>query len=188
MTCPAIRVPRACGLPNDSAYNREPTQMGWYAMAAQRVANLSVLDVGCGTGAGLSVLRAGGAKLVEGQDVDPALEGEGIIISTIDALPAGYADVVTCIDVIEHVLDDLAFFNNLRRIARRELIVSTPNHAVSHAFNSCHAREYRIADFSRFFKPDVHLVGSADGRCYHAVRNDGSDDTEPHQCGIWRIR
>jgi methyltransferase family protein len=67
------------------AKGREPLQMGWYEYAASLVTGKSVLDVGWGS----------------------------VEIHDIAAVPDRAFDVVVCIDVIEHVQDDVSFVQHL---------------------------------------------------------------------------
>ena len=87
---------------------------------------LSILDVGCGTGANLEMLSQFGAA--EGVDVS----GEALSFcqqrgltnvkqGAAEALPyaADSFDLVTGLDVVEHLDDDLAGLKEMRRVLRR---------------------------------------------------------------------
>jgi len=76
-------------------------------------------------------------------------------------------DVVTCFDVIEHVIEDNHFVKHLRRIAREKIIITTPNFTRSQARNHFHCREYTIPQFANWFKPDDLWSASPDGRVHH---------------------
>jgi len=89
--------------------------------------SLNILDVGCGTGANLEMLAQFG--VAEGVDVSAeALDfcrARGLIdvkLGAAEALP--YADssfdLVTGLDVVEHLDDDLAGLKEMRRVLRRE--------------------------------------------------------------------
>lgn len=98
-----------------------------------------LLDVGCGNGAYLALLRSYGWD-VTGQDIDPAAAAAatsayGIPVTTaplatLAATEPGF-DVVTASHVIEHVPDPAAFLRDACRCLRPggELIVVTPNAA-----------------------------------------------------------
>jgi SAM-dependent methyltransferase len=109
----------------------------------------SVVDVGCGTGALLRRIRAArpGLARMTGVDfvIDPDLADDGIdyVAEKIEALPfADKAfDTVICTHVIEHVVDYRAAIAELRRIARRRLIIVVPRE-----------REYRYT-----FNPHVNF-------------------------------
>jgi SAM-dependent methyltransferase len=84
-----------------------------------------ILDVGCGTGTMLTYLaRFGNA---EGVDIDAeAIEYcharglKKVIQSTADTLPFadGSFDLVTALDVIEHIDDDLGVLREIKRVLR----------------------------------------------------------------------
>lgn len=100
-----------------------------------------VLDVGFGTGYGLDILN-GRAASTSGIDVDPAAvenarkgvlakspKVESIDLYEGDRLPyeSESFDVVTSVDVAEHVPDYLSFLVELLRVSRRAVFISTPN-------------------------------------------------------------
>ncbi|MGE0420512.1 MAG: class I SAM-dependent methyltransferase, partial [Acetobacteraceae bacterium] len=121
---------------------RGPGQMGWYQFAADHlVAGKSVLDVGCGLGAGLALL-AKPARSVKGQDLDPRLARPEVMIGPIEEIQDKSYDVLTCIDVIEHIEQDEAFVQQMGRVARETVFVSTPNWTASRCQWPYHVREY----------------------------------------------
>jgi len=115
-------------------------QIPWYKLAGKYVKGKTVVDVGAGTGYGVCLLREAGADFVIGIDPNPfppyVLKGEG------EDLPEDLCDWVICIDVIEHVQDDVKFFQHLLKVARIGLFLTTPNYNVYHADNESHIREY----------------------------------------------
>ncbi len=115
-------------------------QESWYLLAACWCSGRSVLDVGAGTGYGLEILQRAGAGPVCG--IDPLPLRPHILPLPIGMAQSASYDVVVAMDVIEHVEDDVAFLENMLRVARREVFFSTPNWLVSHAGNAYHAREY----------------------------------------------
>jgi SAM-dependent methyltransferase len=86
-----------------------------------------ILDVGCGTGANLEMLSEFGAA--EGVDVSPEAllfcqeRGlENVKLGAAEALPYddNSFDLVTGLDVVEHLDDDLAGLKEMRRVLRRD--------------------------------------------------------------------
>lgn len=121
---------------------RGPGQLGWYEYAARNLCQgKSVLDAGCGLGLGLDIL-ARSATSASGQDLDPRLERPGVMIGSIESIPDKSVDVITCVDVIEHVEEDAAFVRQLARIARETIFVTTPNWTLSRCQWPYHIREY----------------------------------------------
>lgn len=94
----------------------------------------SVCDVGCGTGVVLGEIRKrrGAKGRYVGVDfvVDDAADMDGIeyVAARIEDLPFadGEFDTVICTHVIEHVLEYRKAIAELRRIARRRLIIVVP--------------------------------------------------------------
>jgi len=113
------------------------------------IAGTGVIDVGCGTGALLRQVREARTDLgaLVGVDfvIDPALKDEGIqyFAAKVEALPFPDQafDTVICTHVIEHIVDYRAAIAELRRVARRRLILVVPRE-----------REYRYT-----FNPHVNF-------------------------------
>jgi SAM-dependent methyltransferase len=89
--------------------------------------NPKILDVGCGTGANLKMLAECGR--VEGVDISPqAVEFcrerglNGVKLGAIEELPyqSESFDIVTALDVVEHLDDDVAGLREMRRVLRRD--------------------------------------------------------------------
>jgi 2-polyprenyl-6-hydroxyphenyl methylase/3-demethylubiquinone-9 3-methyltransferase len=116
------------------------THFGGDAKARYPLADKTVLDVGCGAGLLCEPLARLGGN-VTGVDAAPeniaaakahvALSGLAIhyCAGEIAAQGLGQFDVVTCMEVIEHVMDPAAFINELVRHLRPDglLLLSTPN-------------------------------------------------------------
>jgi SAM-dependent methyltransferase len=107
------------------------------------VAGDSVADVGCGTGALLSRIKAA-RKLdrMTGVDfvIDDASRLDGIeyVAAKVEELPFadGEFDSVICTHVIEHVLEYHKAIAELRRVAKKKLIIVVPRERESrYAFN-----------------------------------------------------
>lgn len=94
----------------------------------------SVCDVGCGTGALLRRIRDArpDVQRLAGVDfvIDPETRDKGIeyLAEKVEALPFpdGAFDTVICTHVIEHIVDYRAAIAELRRVARRRLIIVVP--------------------------------------------------------------
>jgi ubiquinone/menaquinone biosynthesis C-methylase UbiE len=101
----------------------------------------TALDVGFGLGYGLNILAIK-ASSVSGVDVDPKvleycrhtvighnprLAHLGIYNGYSLSFPDNHFDLVTCVDVLEHVEDYHRFLKELMRVARKGVFISTPN-------------------------------------------------------------
>lgn len=118
------------------------------------VIGTSVCDVGCGTGALLTHIRSATPSLQRLTGVDfvvddaAALDGIDYVAAKIESLPFadGEFDTVICTHVIEHLLEYRQAIAELRRIARRRLIIVVPRE-----------REYRYTFNPHFnFFPYTH--------------------------------
>mgnify|MGYP003583359428 CR=1 FL=1 len=129
------------------AENCEPTfaqkmyqeHIARYAFAAQFAQDAEVLDVGCGVGYGSHCLAHRGAKSVAAMDLSseaidfaeknyfhPAVTyrvGDATKITRV-----ADADLVTCFELIEHVRDQVAVLDGIKRALRPDgiLVISTP--------------------------------------------------------------
>lgn len=89
--------------------------------------NPRILDVGCGTGANLKMLAAHGRAEgvdISSQAVDFCRERglDSVRLGAAEQLPYenGSFDLVTALDVIEHLDDDVAGLREMRRVLRRD--------------------------------------------------------------------
>lgn len=120
-----------------------PCQIEAYFLALNQYVDegATVLDVGFGLGYGLNILSIK-AKQVRGVEVDPKVlqycndtvlgrNPRLVSLSLYDGyhinFPDSYFDVVSCVDVLEHVEDYHLFLNELLRISRKGVFISTPN-------------------------------------------------------------
>lgn len=152
---------------------RGPGQLAWYRFAAQFARGKTVLDAGCGLGLGLNILR-GAAVSATGQDLDSRLEREDIHIGGLETVPSKSVDLVVSIDVVEHVEDDAAFVQQLGRIARQAVFVTTPNWTITRCTWPYHLREYTPQEFEALFSSigAVQLFkGNGAGTTVYPVRN-----------------
>ncbi len=148
----------------------------------------TVLDVGFGLGYGLNILAIK-AKEVYGVDVDQkvynfcnnTVVGRNprlINISIYDGYNLSYADnhfdIITCVDVLEHVEDYHRFLNELMRVSKAGVFISTPNrrpeftNSDGSPKNFWHLREWNFEELDEILK--VHgkvewnfLNGNFDG-------------------------
>lgn len=164
-TFPPYQAPIPCGglAGIEAGRGRPSPQLGWYDFVADvgLLKNMWVLDVGAAFGCGAERMEREGAKvtrLENGYDIPNT-----VVCQDLAQLPDNAWDIVTCIDVLEHVVDDWTFFQHLKRLARRGLYISTPNFTRSRCVNGHHAREYTIAQFVNYFKPDMLWAASPDG-------------------------
>lgn len=118
------------------------------------IAGESVCDIGCGTGALLRSIQATHPGLNRLTGVDFVIEdasrlpGIEYVAAKVENLPFADADfdTVICTHVIEHILDYRQAIAELRRIAKRRLIIVVPRE-----------REYRYTFNPHFnFFPYTH--------------------------------
>jgi 2-polyprenyl-3-methyl-5-hydroxy-6-metoxy-1,4-benzoquinol methylase len=97
-------------------------------------AGRSVLDLGCGLGGYSRVLAEGGLE-VQALDVVPEYveraRSIGVDARAYDGdrvpLPDGSVDTVILLEVVEHLDDPRRLLREARRVARRNVLVTTPN-------------------------------------------------------------
>lgn len=165
------------------AYIRERIDAHWHgdARILRPLAGKTALDVGCGAGLLAEPLARMGAD-VTGVDAAPEniaaardhAAGQGLAIryhaGELAALPAATFDLVTSMEVVEHVADPAAFIGELAaRLAPGGLmILSTPNRTALSKLLLVEAAE-RIGavprgthDWDQFLKPD-ELTALLDG-------------------------
>jgi len=162
---PIFRWNTDCGTDTNIRFAREPAHKGWYEWFATMCAGKTVLDAGAGTCESMKYLEAT-AKEVHGFDIDERLSGlhpNLTIGSDLSCYGDKSFDVVVAVDVIEHIIQDLVFFNHLKRIAREKVLITTPNFTRSKCGNGCHCREFSIAQFQNVFQPSEIWSASPDG-------------------------
>ena len=120
----------------------------------------SVLDVGCGPGLFLEEVRSrySSARLA-GVDISATAirqarkrlpDAELCAMDIVSEVPDGCYDLITMIDVAEHIDDDLTALRNLERVCRRYLVICTLEGRMR-AFESeiGHVRNYRSGELER---------------------------------------
>jgi 2-polyprenyl-3-methyl-5-hydroxy-6-metoxy-1,4-benzoquinol methylase len=166
---PIVRWPTPCGKDDDVTWYREPAHDAWYKWFGEMAKGKSVLDVGCGVGKGMTTLKEQGATKVRGQDVDTRLLKENVYIGEVQEFDTNAFDVVTCVDVLEHVVKDSHLMDTLKRIAREAIYVTTPCYARSLCGNIAHCREYTIPQFTNLFEPTEVWSASPDGTVHRTL-------------------
>ncbi len=157
-----------------------PVQREAYFLALNKYLDVgdTVLDAGFGLGYGLTILSIK-ASLITGIDVDMkcvnyckgALLGRNpklysLILYDGKKIPFenDQFDIVTCIDVIEHVEDYEKFLFELMRVSKKGVFISTPNRRPEYTNkdgspkNYWHLREWNYNELSAI----VEKYGNAD--------------------------
>ncbi len=118
---------------------REDFQGGWQRTLATKLTRGDWLDIGAGLGHSRSRIAAAGHRVTL-HDVAPGLPVD--LTCPLAAITDHSAGIVSAFDVLEHVAEDVEFLAHLVRIARRAVVITTPNIWVSHCANPHHVREY----------------------------------------------
>lgn len=177
-------------LGNDPRHELWGEHRSRYRLACETgVRGLRVLDMACGAGFGLQMLRQAGARVV-GLDLDAAALAEargvagGAPVARADAarlpLPDACLDAVVSFETIEHVPDAAAVVAELRRVLRPGgwLLLSTPNrlfgpperHTPDH--NPYHVREFSAPELADLLRPrfaQVRIMGQRPHPSYRYV-------------------
>lgn len=118
---------------------REDFQAGWQQFFGRRFQGQAILDVGAGLAHSRARLQAGGNRVTT-QDLASGLPVD--LCCPISEIPDQAYDIVTAFNVLEHVDDADAFLQELQRIARTAVVITTPNVWASQRVNRFHIREY----------------------------------------------
>ena len=130
-------------------------------------AGARVLDAGCGSGRTLQELanygQVSGIEL--NADAAELARGRGlgeVVIGRLEELPwdAGTFDLITCLDVIEHVPDDVTALEELRRVCRPggRLLVTVPAYQALWSRHDEANHHYR-----RYSRPRLRAAAAAAG-------------------------
>lgn len=148
-----------------------PVQIEAYFLALNKYIdeNAKILDVGFGLGYGLNILSIKSSE-VNGVDVDVkvlnyctnTLVGKNPrlkILKIFDGYNLPFSDdtfdVVTCVDVIEHVEDYNRLIKEMLRVSRKGVFLSTPNRRPEYTNNDggpknyWHLREWSFEEFDQ---------------------------------------
>jgi ubiquinone/menaquinone biosynthesis C-methylase UbiE len=156
-----------------------PVQIEAYFLALNNYVdeNAKILDVGFGLGYGLNILAIK-SREVNGVDVDikvfdyctntivgknPRLKILKVYDGNDLPFPNETFDVVTCVDVIEHVDDYNHLINEMLRISRKGVFLSTPNRRPENTNkdgspkNYWHLREWSFEEFDQIVRKFGHI-------------------------------
>jgi 2-polyprenyl-3-methyl-5-hydroxy-6-metoxy-1,4-benzoquinol methylase len=145
-----------------------PAQEAAYQLAVQRYIRKGdrVLDVGFGLAYGLEIMAAAGGKL-SGIDIDykvvkyaqrlvkefPGIEEIRVYDGKTIPYPDRSFDIITCVDVIEHVPNYLGLIEEMVRVSKNTVLISTPNRRPEYTKrsgrprNPWHLREWTFDEF-----------------------------------------
>jgi SAM-dependent methyltransferase len=144
-----------------------------YIAAAERVKG-NLLEVGCGVGRGIDVLRQAtnqytaidknSALIDQLQNQYPTAQFLCQNIPPIQALKTNEYDWIVSFQVIEHIDNDELFVAELYRLLRKggKVIITTPNRKLSLTRNPWHVREYTAMELETLLKkyfPAVQMLG-----------------------------
>ena len=130
-----------------------------YVFALPFVENKRVLDIACGTGYGIGLLRSK-AKFVAGVDIDPIAAKEAkdecgdngaVLLGNGLGLPFADAtfNVITSFETLEHLVERSDFLAELERVLTPDgtLILSTPNANYSQPVNGVPANPFHVHEY-----------------------------------------
>lgn len=131
-----------------------------YVYALPFVAGKSVLDIACGTGFGVGLMKATAAS-VTGVDVDLSAARDAIVecgdnafVVLGDGLSLPFSDktfdVVTSFETLEHLHERAGFLSELRRVLKPAgmMLLSTPNANYSQPVNGKPSNPFHIYEYT----------------------------------------
>ncbi len=173
--------------PSSELWGEHRSRYRFAVMGGSGVDGQSVLDVACGAGFGLEMLREARAKAI-GVDYDAAALHEVRRLQPTSRLVRGDAaclpltdasiDLAVSFETLEHVPDAQALVREIRRVLKPggRLVLSTPNRAFGpperHTGNPFHVREFtadELRDMLRESFDEVQLFGQRPSEAYRYV-------------------
>lgn len=157
-----------------------------YLMAAAIMASNAyrdVIDVGCGSA--YKLIKYLGKYETMGIDVPETVTWLSEQYPTREwrsSMPDGKFDLVICADVIEHVLDPDALCQSLRSVAKKHIIISTPDRfragepPFGPSTNKSHVREWSFEEFGRYIRTQFEVL--------HQVRTNEVQSTYAVICRV----
>jgi 2-polyprenyl-3-methyl-5-hydroxy-6-metoxy-1,4-benzoquinol methylase len=152
-----------------------------YEIARRHAAGDRVLDVGCGSGHGTTLLAGGEARVVGIDRVFPDASsrsgGGHFVLGDLNAIPLAPRsfDLVVSFQVIEHLEDPTSYVDALAELMCQDglALVSTPNIRTSDGVNPYHVHEYTAEELAaclgkRFERVEVNGIcpSEAAGRVF----------------------
>lgn len=137
-----------------SAPHIEADHLARYRWACGFAEGRTVLDVGCGTGYGLSMLLEK-ARSAVGVDKFDQSHPAAVVCDLREYEPAETFELITCFELIEHIEDAPDLLRRMRGWLQPEgtLLISTPNRQVTApdgvVNNPYHVDEWTEAQFTR---------------------------------------
>ena len=126
--------------------------------------NLSVLDIGCGGGYLLKILKD--RCTVYGIDISSVsidllkisgIDGEIWDAENMDRFNKLF-DVVICSHTLEHITDDIKLIKNIRRITKKYAIFAVPNNCIGPEEEPEHQRIYTKESLTELLFPHFKVI------------------------------
>jgi len=151
-------------LPDNYVFQRHLFAYQWAASLVKG----HLLEVGCGNGYGLSILKS---KVDNYVGVDKSRAGKNFFISNgadffeikvpnLKNIPSNIFDTVVSFQVIEHIRNDDKFLKEIHRVLKPggTLFLTTPNKLMSFSRNPWHIREYIYSGLSDLLEKKFDTV------------------------------
>ncbi|WP_299901364.1 class I SAM-dependent methyltransferase [uncultured Ruegeria sp.] len=160
---------------------------------AEDIVGQSICDIGCGTGVLLQRIKAARPDITQLTGVDfvvddaDAIDNIDYVAARIEELPFedNSFDTVICTHVIEHLLDYRQAIAELRRVARKRVIIVVPRERESRFTFNPHFNFFPYThSFLRavYPSPDIHICEDL-GRDIYYCEDRSEEKPEPEQQG-----